>query len=170
MQDRISIKSQRSTLMRFKELLRNLEYLESLGEGDTCKLNIEFATPFSLLPLVSLINQKSIFCEESANSYLKTIHFPDGKKELEKICKGTYMPIIRLSLEGISDSDERSMKLNALHEGFLNILKSNIKDPKFVQRVTKGTFGLLLGELIDNINEHSLAKNIYIFISVLERK
>lgn len=163
MQNHVSIRSQPTTLARFKELGANLEYLSNLPEGGSCTLKIEFATPLSLLPLVSLIHQKKLQCNEGMTSYLHTVHFPDGEQKLEALCRGTYMPIVRLSLQGITDPDERSDKLDALHGGFLAVLRQNIKNPEFSAMVTSGTFGVLLGELIDNINEHSQAKNVYIF-------
>jgi hypothetical protein len=163
----ISIQTQPDTVLRIKELLENLRYLNSLPEGTNVVINeIEFATPLSVIPIASIINQKKLrynYQGENA-SYLKVIRFPEGINELSGLgFQKTYIPIIHFHL-GSLNKQEISQQLNVLHSKFLNLLRINIiADERFIELITNNTFGFVLGEMIDNIEEHSNAKNMYLF-------
>lgn len=159
----VSIISRRRTTQRFSELIHNLKFLESLADGSSFTVDAEFTTPLAVLPLAPIIRRKNLQCSAGIDSYLSTISFPNGVIDCSGVCRGTYIPIIHLPLGNINDVDERSSKLNALHEGYLDLLRRNIiSDEEFVQFITHGSFGLLIGELIDNILEHSDAQNVYV--------
>ncbi len=67
------------------------------------------------------------------------------------------------SQEDLSKIDT-THKLGLLHTKYLNLIKSNIiADQRFLALVTNNTFGFLLGEMLDNIEEHSMARNVYLF-------
>jgi hypothetical protein len=58
---------------------------------------------------------------------------------------------------------ERSGQIDSLHSHFLDLIDRNvIADPVFIERVKKNTFGFLLGEMFDNVKEHSSAENLYL--------
>lgn len=162
----ISIQSQPDTVSRIKELLENLRYLNSLPEGLSVVINrIEQATPLSIIPVVSVINQKELkYDYQGGNaSLLKVVRFPEGINDLDSsVYNKTHIPVIHFH-PGNQNKQEISQKLNALHAKFLNLLRANIiADEHFIELITDNTFGFVLGEMIDNIEEHSNARNIYL--------
>jgi hypothetical protein len=162
----ISIKSQPDTIKRIKELLENLIYLDSLNEGTNVNISqIEFVTPLSIIPVASAINKKKLIYNYKGEnaSYLDIIHFPEGTNELLNTgWRKTYIPIIHFELSNLSNQ-EKSKLLNELHSKFLNLLRINvIADERFIELITNNTFGFVLGEMIDNIEEHSSATNMYL--------
>ncbi|MFH1444505.1 MAG: hypothetical protein ABIG34_03890 [Candidatus Peregrinibacteria bacterium] len=161
MAEQIIIGASFSTMQRLKELANNLRYLSSKERGADVQMQIAFATPLSITPIAAVINDRSLSHAGQFNSYLHTVHFPEGVSECKEV--GTYFPIIHLQMEGLTKAD-MSRKLESLHSTFLDLLNKNIiADRQFLELVTKNTFGFLLGELFDNIEEHSQAKNVYLF-------
>lgn len=163
----ININSGFDTTSRLNDLVNNLRYLEPKSQGANIDINqIGFVTPLSITPIAAIINEKNlIYKYHTADiSYLKTINFPEGIEEIEKIAiKKTYLPIIHLRLENCS-KEEITRQLAALHTKYLDLLKTNVvADQRFLELLTNNTFGFLLGELFDNIEEHSNAKNVYLF-------
>lgn len=156
------------TISRIKELIFNLQYLVDCKEKSKIDIDkIDFVTPLSITPVAAVINKKHLkYSYNGKNiSYLKTIRFPDGIKEIDKIsAQKTYFPIIRLAeLKNLSETDVAN-QLGLLHTKYLDLIKSNIiADQRFLDLVTNNTFGLLLGEVFDNIEEHSCAENVYLF-------
>jgi hypothetical protein len=156
------------TTRRLRELMDNLRYLADQNNDSVIKIGkITFATPLSITPIAAIINKKNLkhsYQEENV-SYLKTIYFPKGVLEIDKIIpRKTYLPIIRLRLENSQEKENITRQLGALHTKYLDLLKINvIADQRFLELITNNTFGLLLGEMFDNIAEHSNAKNVYLF-------
>lgn len=163
----IQIKSHFNTVDRVKELIHNLQYLEKQKDGSLIEIKeIDFTTPLSITPVAALINKKSLkhnYRGENS-SYLKTIRFPEGIEAIKlRRTRRTYLPIIHLTLLGL-DEIEMSRKLGELNSKYLNLLKENvIADRVFIERVTENTFGLLFQEMLDNIQEHADAENVYLF-------
>lgn len=163
----LSITSAFDTVTRLQELIANLRYLESLNEKACVAIkDIGFVTPLTITPVAAMINKKSLEHDYTGPniSYLQTIYFPEGLRELDRIiAEKTYLPIIHLLLAGVA-KDEVTRKLGALHSKYLELIKLHIvADPRFLELLTNNTFGFLLGELFDNIEEHSLASNVYVF-------
>lgn len=164
----IKISSVSDTALRLRELIDNLRYLASQDNNSVIKIEqISFATPLSITPIAAIINKKNLrhhYQGENA-SYLKTIYFPEGVSEIDKIIsRKTYLPIIRLHLENFQQKKDITHQLSALHTKYLDLLKINIvADQRFLELITNNTFGFLLGEMFDNIEEHSNAKNVYLF-------
>lgn len=162
----ISILSQSDTVRRIRELNENLLYLNSLPEGSIVNIHkIDFVTPLSIIPIASIINKKKLICNYKGEnaSYLHVIRFPQGTKELlNQGLRKTYIPIIHFQLCNLSQQ-EISRLLNELHSKFLNLLRINIiADERFIELITNNTFGFVLGEMMDNIEEHSSAQNMYL--------
>jgi len=163
----LKITSAFDTISRLKELIRNLSYLYKQKPKSQIEIEkIQFVTPLSITPAAAVINQKSLshkYAGENA-SYLETIYFPEGIKQLDLIALNkTYLPIINLDLSA-NDVTENSRLLDVLHAKYLDLLRGNIiADQRFLELITNNTFGFLLGEMFDNIQEHSQAKNVYVF-------
>lgn len=162
----INISSDFNTVLRLNDLIKNLTYLELQTKNSNIDINhIGFVTPLSITPIAAVINEKDLTYKlKNDDSYLKTICFPEGIEEIEKIAiKKTYLPIIHLKLDNFSKEDV-TRQLGSLHTKYLDLIKTNIiADQRFLELLTNNTFGFLLGELFDNIEEHSSAKNIYLF-------
>lgn len=162
----INISSSFDTVSRLSNLIGNLRYLGQQQIGASIDISqIGFVTPLSITPVASIINEKCLEHNYQGDiSYLNTIRFPEGINEIEKIAiRKTYLPIIHLKLEGYSRED-MTRNLGSLHTKYLELLKTNIvADQRFLELITNNTFGFLLGELFDNIEEHSKAKNVYLF-------
>lgn len=163
----IKITSAFNTLDRIKELKNNLLYVSSLSATKAVDVDkIEFVTPLAITPIAADINSRNLEIRYNGQDvqYLKVIHFPDGVTEIESLGNGkSYLPIIRLRLSQLSKQD-RNKNLNALHSRFLNLLKLNvIAEPKFIELISNNTFGYLMGEMLDNIEEHAQADNVYVF-------
>lgn len=162
----ISIQSQQDTILRIKELLKNLRYLDSLPVKSSIEINkIESYDPISIVHVVSVINQKELtYTYQDKNaSPLKVKCFPEEINDLNSLrLLKTQIPIIHLHLASINNK-EISQRINILHSIFLDLLKNNvITDKHFLKLVTDNTFGFILGEMIDNIEEHAKARNIYL--------
>ena len=163
----INIVSSLDTVTRIKELLNNLRYLDSLPNNSPLEVNkIEFVTPLSITPLSIIITNKQLIYNYSANNsgYFQTINFPTGTDDISVEVSGkTYMPIIHLALDKIPKT-ERQVKLGVVHSTFLSMIRTNvIGDQKFVELITDNTLGFLVGETIDNVEEHSNADNLFLF-------
>ncbi len=162
----IDIRSQTDTIKRVKELLANLRYLQSVQKGSQIAISsIEFVTPLSIIPVAAIINEKELKHDYHGviESYLKVIRFPEGISELESISsQKSYIPIIHFHV-GNLNKQKMSEQLSALHSKFLDLIKMKIiADERFIELVTNNTFGFLLGEMMDNIEEHSNCRNIYL--------
>lgn len=163
----IEIQKSFNTIERIKELIRNLEYLEKQKPRSHIQIKeISFATPLSITPIAAVINKKSFkhnYRGENS-SYLNTIRFPEGvAKIIRTTHEKTYLPIIHLLLNRLNKA-ESSRKLGELNSQYLGLLKQNvIADPQFLKLVTDNTFGLLFEEMLDNVQEHSEAENVYLF-------
>jgi hypothetical protein len=163
----IKITSAFKTLDRIKELKQNLFYVSNLSVEKGVDVDkIEFVTPLAITPIAANINSRNLEIRYNGQDIqnLRVIHFPDGVTELESLGQGkSYLPIIRLRLSELSKTD-RNKNLNALHSRFLKLLKSNvIAEPKFIELISNNTFGYLMGEMLDNIEEHAQADNVYVF-------
>lgn len=164
----LSISSNTQGLItRLSELVKNLKYLDSLKNNSQINVEkINFVTPLSIAPVAASINSKNLkynFVNKNS-SYLQTICFPEGIDKIEQITnQKTYLPIIHLILKNL-EKTALSNLLGKLHMTYLDLLKANIiADKKFLELITNNTFGFLLGEMLDNIEEHSKAENIYLF-------
>jgi len=169
----ISSNAHTSTLVRVKELADNLSYLQSCVDGTEVEIqSVGFVTPLAITALAAEINRKSLIFKYGGtnSSYLRTINFPEGVSNVEASpSEGTYFPIIRLNMEG-ADKTSIARLLSALHTKYLDLLKRNIiADERFMDLITNNTFGFLLGELFDNIEEHSEAKSAYLFTQYWQR-
>lgn len=163
----INISRASDTIVRLQQLMGNLQYLSDQTDGAQVHVqDIGFVTPLSITPVAALINKKSLTHDYRGenNSYLQTIYFPQGVGEVEKLSlQKTYLPIIHLPLSGL-DKAESAKQLGQLSSAYLNLLKNNvIADPLFLQLITTSTFSLLLDEMIDNVQEHAGAENVYLF-------
>lgn len=163
----IKIQKNLDTVGRLKELLDNLRYLNNLKNGSEIEVEeIGFVTPLSITPLATIINKKELknsYKGENSH-YLDTIFFPGGADVFENCPSGkTFFPIIHLKLVNLS-KQEITRGLSALHTKYLELLKTKIiADPRFIELITNNTFGFVVGEAFDNIEEHSIAENAYIF-------
>ena len=156
-----------NTINRIKELVPNLRYLDGKRDREEIEIaSIKFVTPLSITPVAALINKKSLkhTYQGENKSYLETIHFPDGVEKIDSIqTQKTYWPIVHLRLKDLS-KEEITRQLSTLHSKYLELLKRNIiADQRFLELVTNNTFGFLLGEIFDNVEEHSQAENLYLF-------
>jgi hypothetical protein len=156
-----------NTVDRIKQLKSNLLYLEQIPFGNEVEINrFEFITPLSITPIAAIINSFNLNINYTGINaqYLKVIHFPEGVSEIERIDNyKSYIPIIRLPLNTIPKQN-RSASLNSLHSKFLDLLKRNvIAEPRFIELISNNTFGFLMGEMLDNIEEHAQADNVYVF-------
>ncbi len=163
----ITITSVFSTLDRIKELKSNLGYLQQVQAGESVNVSrLDFITPLSITPIAAIINSHSLKMNyDGPNAqYLKVIHFPEGISEIEGLSDSkSYIPIIKLPLRGMVKQD-RSKSLNALHSKFLDLLRRNvIAEPRFIELISNNTFGFVMGEMLDNIEEHAQAENVYVF-------
>jgi hypothetical protein len=163
----IHISRASDTITRLQQMIGNLQYLSSQQSSAIVHVqDIGFVTPLAITPVAAMINKKSLTHDYRGenNSYLDTIHFPQGIGEVEKLSlKRTYLPIIHLPLQGL-DQAQSAKFLGQLSSAYLSLLKNNvIADPLFLQLITTSTFSLLLDEMIDNIQEHAEAENVYLF-------
>ncbi|MGK7371021.1 MAG: hypothetical protein ACNS64_12475 [Candidatus Halalkalibacterium sp. M3_1C_030] len=150
-------------LERIKELVSNLRVLSATPDGGECHFStIDFIHPISILPIASYTFDHNITIK-NANSYLDSIEFPEGKNtsEFSRIGK-TYFPITKADLR-TADRDEREKKLRLLSDQYPRLLRRNIDDQEFLNRVGNNVFYLLISEMVDNIMEHSEAALAYIF-------
>lgn len=159
-----------TTLQRLTELKCNLESIGFRKPDEQIFLNASFITPLSVVPLAATINRRGLpwrcMSGNTYSSYLKTICFPAGIADPSKVTghrgSGTYFPLVHLDLAA-APRDERSNQLDALHSHFLDLVDRNlVADAEFIAKVNKNTFGFLLGEMLDNVKEHSLAENFYL--------
>lgn len=153
----------RSVPARIKELIGNLNLIQQLDANSSLEIRSKFVTPLSITPIAYLVHQNHIKCS-SGNEYLETIRFPHGVdlEEAENY-HGTYTPIVRLEL-GQLGSQERSGRLEVLHDRYTELIENNIVgDPDFLRLITKTTFGFVLSEMCDNISEHSEANSVFLF-------
>lgn len=169
----ISVSSSSNTIARIKQLKSNLVYLDQLSPDSEAKVsNFDFVTPLSITPIAALINARNLNVNYSGNNaqYLKVIHFPEGVSQIEVISDSkSYIPIIKLPLSKIS-KHERDTSLGALHSKFLDLLRRKvIADPAFIELISNNTFGFLMGEMLDNIEEHAQADNVYLFAQYWEK-
>lgn len=128
--------------------------------------------PFFLAPLVIYKQKcsKNISCVGKPNrivGYLNTIHFDsplviEDNGDLEEILKPytvkTYLPVCQFDL----------CKGNI--DGLQTILQRIIKKQSGADYRITTPLSYLLGELIDNMNEHSQGKHGYIFSQYLKRE
>jgi hypothetical protein len=163
----ISFVTNLSTFDRIKELSSNLSSLESVSNGTIIDINSDrdcFFTPLSLLPLCVLFSRKNLSLSHSQkHSYLDTIGFPKGgtlfSDDFYDPLK-TYFPILYLPIGNLGNEKD----LDKLSSGYTHFLEKNIiVDREFIEKIKHDTFALFLGEMIDNIKEHSQAENLYIF-------
>ena len=150
-------------LARIKELVNNLRTLSSIPDGGTASFSsIDFIRPVSILPIASYAFDHNITIQ-NANSYLDSIEFPEGTNtsEFNKIGQ-TYFPITKADLKSVS-RDGREEKLRFLSDQYPKLLRRNIDDQEFLDRVGNNVFYLLISEMVDNIMEHSEADLAYVF-------
>ena len=128
--------------------------------------------PFFLGPLViyKQKNDKKINCvgkPKNIIGYLESIHFDkplfiDDNGNLENVLKPyitkTYLPICQFDL----------CKGNI--DGLQSILQEIIKEQAHADNRITTPLSYLLGELIDNMNEHSQGKHGYIFSQYLKKE
>ncbi|MEX2403971.1 MAG: hypothetical protein WD625_07545, partial [Balneolales bacterium] len=127
-------------------------------EFNTC----QFVKPISVVPLAIVARQKELKFLDNT-SYLKTIEFPDGQEISGFTTNGdTYFPLTRADLLAL-DSSEREKKLRDLSDKYGCLLKNQITDKDFKKRIGRNVSHLLISEMIDNIYEHAMAENAYIF-------
>ncbi len=156
-----------NTIIRLKELSENLRYLSAFNEKDAIEIErIDFVTPLSITPVSAIISEKQLLYKfgGETSSYLNVIQFPHGVGDLQNVDSGhTYIPIIHLSLENLPPI-ERTTLLSQLHSLFLQLLRENIiANEEFIHLITNNTFGFVMSEMLDNIEQHSHAKNVYLF-------
>jgi hypothetical protein len=138
--------------------------------------NARMLNPFFLGGLACVINRikgygKNIILNHdenySINSYLNTICFPDtfspadGKekvymKSLEGYSARTYIPIVRFRTGG-------SESVTVVRENVLSAVSQLLKNQLKFSEKERMPLAYFLGELTDNINEHSLASEGYVF-------
>jgi hypothetical protein len=137
---------------RIHEVIDNLKELDDAridGESEVDICQAGFIKPLSILPLAVYANESGlrITCSEpgyDARSYLRTIRFQEGVRDLAGIAEKYYLPITRLPANQendiLFDYEERILaRANALRElpGFNDGLR------------------YLTGELESNIIQHS---------------
>jgi hypothetical protein len=158
-----------TTIQRLTELKSNLMSMEfQRANSPPLYVNAGFITPLSVVPLAAVINKRNLSwrCVSGSDSYLRTICFPEGITDPSQAAarrgSGTYFPLVHISL-GSAPTDERSNQLDTLQSHFLDLVGRNmVADEEFIAKVKKNTFGFLLGEMLDNVKEHSLAENLYL--------
>jgi hypothetical protein len=149
---------------RIKETIQNIRYLTSLEDNDTAKFEkCEFAVPVSIVPLAIIGYTKSLRFNNIPD-YFSVIKFPEGEEIGDDTSnKSTYFPITRADLTNIS-LNKQEQKIRELSDKYFSLLKRNIgKDKEFLDRIGSNVCALLISEMTDNINEHSNAKNAFIF-------
>lgn len=161
MPDRISISGNFDTPYRLKELLGNLRFLQAQPPGGSVEIQCEFASPFAVTPLAARINAAHLRCT-GLSSYLQRVHFPAGLDINACSLRSTYLPLLRIQKAAGSDLDSELLQL---HSCLLDLLKSpsTITDPQFLELITENALGYLIGEQVTNVQEHSLASDVYVF-------
>ena len=147
---------------RLRELLVNLKYLQSLEKDSLVDIGtFNFVTPFSITPLAGEINRNNLRIDLD-NSYCKVICFPKGIEnvdDLDQYNNKTYLPIFHADLE----NDFRFLDQVASSYVKLIIRNMNSTDQAFMSNLSVNALASMVGELMDNIKQHSKAKNAYIF-------
>lgn len=153
--------------MRIKELIKNFPFLKKIPRGKTIDLSkIEWVTPLSILPIALLIarwQEKGIEIkfpkDERIKSYLNTILFPKGTTEPTLLEWGeTYFPIVRVTHKEEKFPPEIIEKVSDKYQTLLNSLFIN----QIYQTDITQALGVFLGEMIDNVEEHSKAHELWI--------
>lgn len=170
----ISISKKGDTPTRIKELVKNFSLLKKIPPSETIDLSkIEWVTPLSILPIALLITRwqkygiKIKFSEEKRiKSYLTTILFPKGTEEPTLIEWGeTYFPIVRVSHKEEKFPPEVIEKVNDKYQTLLSSLFIN----QPYQTDLTQALGIFLGEMIDNVEEHSQAHELWILSQYWQR-
>ncbi|MBN1198725.1 MAG: hypothetical protein JXA23_05180 [Bacteroidales bacterium] len=161
-----------NTIDRLSELKKNLSYLDLKDENSSITIKQEgYVTPLSITPLAAIISKKQLVIKSKGEntSYLDTVSFPYGVSDIRSILADrTYIPIIHLRINSIPSMVTN--QLNEIHGIFIRLLKSNIiADPEFVQLITDQTIGFVVSEVIDNIDQHSKAENLFLFAQYWKR-
>lgn len=161
--------NERDTQIRIEELFRNII---SLDKDEAPKeINLEkvgWVTPLSILPIAVKITKK---IEDNPNlkivyppftnvvGYLNHMHFPKGLDDYASYSQHTsYLPIIRLSLQGNSKIDSIDRAVSK----YESLLDNIIGDQEYKQNI-KEAVGYLLAEMVGNVLEHSNSKHLWIF-------
>lgn len=152
-----------------KEVIEQYEQLVNLAQsreqGDIFDFSkVDWITPQQSIFLCSIISEfPELYEYQSINSYLQTIHFPQGilidcesniQELFKKYMEKSYIPIFKLKLEDASDnSDVRALFLKSFLDHITNMLslKSN-----YVHGIR-----YILGDLLTNIFEHSESEYAY---------
>ena len=141
---------------RIEELVDNLEELETAKLKGLNKIELsqaKFITPLSLLPIAvyAVDNNIKIDCTEkdyNVCSYLDTIGFPNGVKELTSKGK-RYLPITKLP------PIEENNLLSEYEDKILSQVSFN--DNSF-----KTSLKYLTSEVVNNVNEHAFIDHYWL--------
>lgn len=150
-----------------RSLVSILRTIDSIGEGSEVIISAKsFATPFQIVPVLSMINAKGLtFRVEphsaSLLSYLNTIGFPAGihAMSVSKRVSKNYLPVAKISSSQL-DSMNRETVYKHIEEQYRELIFScfpNVKDK------LSNAVAFFLAELIENAKDHSNARDFYIF-------
>lgn len=150
-------------LERIREAKENLVYLNQLPVGGDAEFGeCEFARPISIIPL-ALFGRDHAINFQNIPPYLETIQFPQGQEISGYTTSGdTYFPISRADLEGL-EPNQQEIKLRNLSAKYSNLLRRNIEDEEFLNRIGKNVTHLIISESVDNIDQHARANTAIIF-------
>ncbi len=148
---------------RLTELISNLAALDQVAEN---KSEIEvrdstWITPFSVLPICAMAERhgKDLIVHSSCSSdvltYLKTIGFPKGFQECGPSEYKSYIPITRLELP------TNIQNVNAATTEYAKLISSTA--PSENVRILRFIIDYIVGEMTNNILEHSEAGNLWMF-------
>jgi hypothetical protein len=158
----MEIRGQFDTIQRLAEMQSNLstmeEYLEN--QRNSIELSVDFATPFSLLPLVAKADKNDIRItygrnKRSVKTYLDKIHFPNGLNNIgwatNLLISGSYIPIIKLNIENGDNALSR----------YEDLILNKIKDNE-IRKSFKNGLKYLTSEMVTNIKEHAQTNHYWI--------
>jgi anti-sigma regulatory factor (Ser/Thr protein kinase) len=136
-------------------LISTKKLIEILKNHDTIDLsNLNFLQPIITLPLASLISEEKRSYKEprkdDCRGYLDYFNFPDGYTKF-KTLSPKYIPIYKFP---VSKNNMDLIDKSGIIENLLRICVEKIGSPMGAV----DTLGIVMEEIIDNIEEHSQAK------------
>ena len=160
------------TNIRDSSLLENLvRYAEIMQCINACYddeiiidlSRIQFAYPLFLNLLLITKDADKRISFRNTTTYLDTIMFPEAIN-IERLCTltrvKTYLPLIA----------DKPCEENVIETSLPNIIANLISEVAGIKSNVTGGIRYILQELIDNVNEHSLAERFYVMVQAYPNK
>ena len=150
-----------------RELANNLAVIDS-ATSPIVLSRISFATPGRILPLCAMAwaqDKRIVLSNEVLNSdvgrYLQAIEFPRGYSTPREIRRTSYLPITKI--EAPFESSSLEVVGKTLREFLLLECGLAARDD------LRSALTVGLGELLDNVEQHSRAKSLWLLGQVWRR-